>query len=294
MSSNNQETKHEVVFAFVVLILGLIYYKYQAQIIETIIALCLIIGGVLLLFLLGLIGWKVYKWTKKHNNKKGKFDDTPEEINEILQKNQRANLLPKNLTKENQKEQEIIENTKSTFKAHEEQTKYIDYNLKVDGKKGIYKDKELTKEDKQFLAAKGYIISEHVGLYGGRKQKYWLKKRSNEGADHFFITKMIEQEIRKYTGKVWLYQTVKPDLVFETPTRKKIGVEVESGKRLYNDKKAVLEKVRKNNINYGKDGWFFVVVKVRLDKEKYGKYAKTYARKEMPELIKSYFQPQIS
>jgi len=171
----------------------------------------------------------------------------------------------------------------------EEPTGYVDYNLKVDGKTGIYKDKELTKEDKEFLKAKSYIISEHVGLYGGRRETYWLKPRSNESPEHFFVTKAIETEIKKHTDKVWLYATVKPDIIFETPQGKKIGVEVETGKRLTKDKKVVLEKVRKNNIVYGKDGWFFVPTNVKRDRKKYQKLATSYARKEIAEVMKTYF-----
>ena len=107
-------------------------------------------------------------------------------------------------------------------------------NINVDEDYGFFKKAELNKDEIWYLLYKGYKISSHVGLKGGVRKYYLLKPRFNETASHFFLVKAIESYLRKYTDKVWLYETKKPDIVFER-NKKKIAVEIETGLKINKD-----------------------------------------------------------
>ena len=154
--------------------------------------------------------------------------------------------------------------------------------------KGFYKKANLSETEAKQLLEKGYIVSEHVGLFGGRREEYLLKPRHNESPEHFFTVKAIEEYLRQYTDKITLYETTKPDIVFEA-NGKKIAVEVETGKKFKKDNNKLLQKVASNNEEYG-NCWFFVVINVKDDKERYGKLATTYARREVPNYVKDCFK----
>src|SRR3989344_2175059 len=120
----------------------------------------------------------------------------------------------------------------------------------------MYLKSRLKPERIQQLLAKGYIESAHIGLYGGRKQDYLLKPRYNESAEHYFVVKVIEKFIKKYTKNVKLYVSVHPDIIFEWGGRK-IAIEVETGKKLRRYNPWLENKVRLLADYYF--NWFFVV-----------------------------------
>lgn len=86
--------------------------------------------------------------------------------------------------------------------------------INVDEYEGFFKKSELNQDEINYLINEGYKVSSHVGLNGGIRKYYLLKPRFNETASHFFLVKAIEVYLRKYTDKVWLYETKKPDIVF--------------------------------------------------------------------------------
>lgn len=152
----------------------------------------------------------------------------------------------------------------------------------LDFEKGWFRKKELTKEQIEELLKRDYRLSLHIGLEGGRRQEFLLKPRSNESCEHFFVIKIIEEYLKKFTDKIELLETKDADIIFEAG--KKIAIEVETGSRHIS---RVTEKVNLLNKNYS--DWFFVVTNVKRDKEKYQKLGRTYARREIPALIQSYF-----
>jgi conjugal transfer ATP-binding protein TraC len=172
---------------------------------------------------------------------------------------------------------------KEVSKSNEVVTEFEKCSL--DFSKGIFKKSKLKKEEVEELLKCGYMLSAHVGLYGGRREEYLLKPRYNESAEHFFVTKAIEEYIRKYTDEIDLPVCSNADIIFEYKG-KKIAIEVETGKKYDNDRKQLDKKLIHLNRNFGKN-WFFVVTDVRRFKDKYQKLGKTVARKEVPSTIKS-------
>jgi len=169
-------------------------------------------------------------------------------------------------------------------------------NIKVDEQKGFFSKKELNEDEIKFLTDKGYFISAHVSICEKVQKDYLLKPRFNESLAHFFLIKDIEIYLKKFTKKVYLYETTKPDIVFIAKD-KEIAIEVETGETLKKPKRFIENKVKLLNKNYEKN-WFFVVTNKYL-KKKYEKYYTTYTRFEISEVIDKYIkigygQPSIS
>ncbi len=185
------------------------------------------------------------------------------------------------------KPDELIEVKKSKILNAQEQKEVI---INVDAGRGFFKKEELNEDEVKYLIDKDYIISEHVSVYGGRQLKYLLKPRQNESLQHFFLVKETENYIRKFTDKITLYETVKPDIVFEDKDKRLIAIEVETGKS--KDKQKLIAKINELNKEY--NDWFFVLTSV-FDKKKYSNYGKCYSRVEVPDKINSYFKklPEI-
>ncbi len=120
------------------------------------------------------------------------------------------------------------------------------------------------------------------GILSNKKQKYFIRPRANESVQHFFLVFEIAEFLKKFTKKVWLFVTVKPDIVFKI-NGKEFGVEVETGKSLRYNKKRLLEKVKNLNKNYG-DRWFFVVTNRALT-SKYKKLGKTFDKRNVVKKI---------
>ena len=139
--------------------------------------------------------------------------------------------------------------------------------VKVDAEKRFFRHKDLPLADLKYLLAKGYGEVQCLNIQG-RKERYLIKPRANEGQEHCFLTFNIAEYLRTTTDKVELYTSVKPDVIFEIKGNK-YAIEIETGKVFRNNKKQLLEKVRLLNKEYGKN-WFFVVT----DKNIAGKYKK--------------------
>ena len=150
----------------------------------------------------------------------------------------------------------------------------------VDYGRGWFRRKDLKKEEVEELLKQGYVLSQQIGLYGGRQEEYLLKPRYNESEEHFFVIKIIEEYIRKYTEKIELVVSSDADIIFEHDG-KKVAIEVETGSR---HESRIKKKVKLLNKRYGQD-WFFVVTDWRK-KEKYSKFGKTFVRKEIPPILK--------
>jgi len=173
---------------------------------------------------------------------------------------------------------------KETAKANEVITKYDEPTL--DFSKGIFKKSQLKTEQAEELIERGYILSSLIGLYGGRREEWFLKPRYNESAEHFFVVKQIEEYLKKYTNNVELFVSSNADLVFSY-RGKKTAIEVETGKKYDHDKQQLQTKINLLNKNFG-NNWFFVVTDWTY-KEKYQKLGKTYVRKEVPAILKKHY-----
>ena len=163
-----------------------------------------------------------------------------------------------------------------------------DVNIKVDSSVGFFKYNSLSKDEKNYLLKSGYKLHITKSINSTKKEKYLLRPRFNEGIPHFFLVYDIKRFLEKNKIKVEIYQTKKPDLVFEI-NGNKYAIEVETGKALKHHKKQLLEKIKELNKDY-KDKWFFVVTYKGLAKD-YSKLGKTtdtrYIKNILNKIIKT-------
>ncbi len=159
--------------------------------------------------------------------------------------------------------------------------------ISVDIGKGFYRYKDLKLHDIKYLISKRYKEIEQISIFGTKKEKFLIKQRSNESESHCFLTYDIAEYIKKFTDKVWLYETIKPDIVFEVDN-KKYAIEIETGK-VIKDKRKIENKIKLLNEEYG-ENWFFVVTNRNLDSQ-YANLGKTYNKrnitKKLTEVLKN-------
>ena len=157
--------------------------------------------------------------------------------------------------------------------------------IKVDEDLGFYAKRNLSEDEIKFLLGKGYVLSSHVPLGGGRQEYYLLKPSTRESNGHYFLVRALEEYVLRFTKNIKLYETNKPDVVF-LAGKKKIAIEVETGV-LLKDKPRLDEKIKALNKNY--DDWFFVVIHSDLAYS-YCKLGKTFTRKNVCRQIRNYFR----
>jgi len=151
-------------------------------------------------------------------------------------------------------------------------------NINVDSSIGFFKYNNVSKDERDYLLKLGYKISSNRSIISNKKEKYLLRPRSNEGIPHFFLVQDIKRFLEKNKIKVEIYQTVKPDLVFEI-NKKKYAIEVESGKLYFKYKKKLMAKIKVLKKTYGKN-WFFVVTNRRFT-TKYSELGMTYEKRNI-------------
>ncbi len=187
----------------------------------------------------------------------GLITTKPEEIEKYeLRKKVKESTMPK---------KEVKQKTKSKVK------------VSADGL--IYKKSDLSKEDTAYLLGEGFKKSDHVSITGKRQETYLIKTRKNEGADHLFLTFDIANHLKKFTKKIEMFETQKPDIVFEL-NRKEFAIEVETGKVYEKAKHQLLNKISILNKTYGKN-WFFVLTDSNF-KRRYSRLGKVLLRKDIP------------
>lgn len=148
-------------------------------------------------------------------------------------------------------------------------------NITIDEKKGFYNCNGLKPEEIKYLLGEGYVQSRHWNIQGKREQ-YLLKPRRGESLEHFFLIKQIEEYLKPLVENIELFETTKPDIIFEA-NGKKYAVEIETGTVYKTFKKQLLEKVENLNKEYQKN-WFFVVTNEKIS-PKYNKLGRTFTRK---------------
>jgi conjugal transfer ATP-binding protein TraC len=153
-------------------------------------------------------------------------------------------------------------------------------NISVDASKGFYRHKDLKLDDLKYLLSRGYKEYSFYSILSNKKERYILKPRFNESPQHFFLTCDIANYLKKFTSKVELFVTKKPDIVF-TINNKKYAVEIETGK--IKDNKKLKEKAFLLNKEYG-NNWFFVVTDKNLV-SKYSQLGRTFEKRNIASKI---------
>ncbi|MFH1391523.1 MAG: ATP-binding protein [Candidatus Diapherotrites archaeon] len=186
-----------------------------------------------------------------------------------------------------------IRKRESKKKKDKEETQLRDEVIKL--RKDYYLRNDLSEEQIDYLKSKDYKEERLCGLDKGGAQIYLIKKHneSNESIEHYFMTKIIMEEIRKYTENVVEYSTFGPDVMFQVPVKGQdkhewYAIEVETGKTLKKNPSALEKKTFKNNHLQHLNGWFYVVTDANM-KNDYSKYAETFTRTEIKKKIKELF-----
>ncbi|MBR9704641.1 DUF87 domain-containing protein [Candidatus Pacearchaeota archaeon] len=135
--------------------------------------------------------------------------------------------------------------------------KRVSIDITIDDSKGVHKLKDLSKKEIKHLKKKGFLEYNAKSILSDKFEDFLLRPRGNESPQHFFLTYEIAKYLKRYTKDVYLYETVKPDIIFKVHG-KVYAIEVETGSLLKTNKKALLKKVNTLNKIY-KNNWFFVV-----------------------------------
>lgn len=159
----------------------------------------------------------------------------------------------------------------------------IKVEIKVDAEKGFYRHKDLSLPEIKYLLAKKYKISMQKSCFSNKKERYLLKPRFNEGVNHFFLIQDISNYLRSKNLEVKIFETKKPDIIF-TIDKKKVAIEIETGKVLKNNKKQFLEKIKLLKKDFG-ENWFFILTDKNLSKD-YNKFGKVVDKR----YLNNYFE----
>ncbi len=181
---------------------------------------------------------------------------------------------------------ERLEQEKQKEEESEEKINEKKVEIKVDLSERIYKKSSLSEEEIKYLTRKGYKETKHLGITSKKAERYLVKQKRGESLGHFFLVYDIQKYLKKFTDKIWLYETIKPDIVFQIGN-KKIAVEIETGKTYRFARKKLMEKVNQLNETYKE--WFFVVTDINLVK-KYKKFGKTYTKRNIAKKLEGYFK----
>ncbi len=179
-------------------------------------------------------------------------------------------------------EERLDEVQKHMDRQTKEKKKRQKTQINVDEDIGCVKLKDLSDEDIDYLKNLGYKPYSFQGILSKRKERYLIEKRDNESPQHIFMTHDIFNYIKKFTNKVQMFETVKPDIVFKVDG-KEYAIEVETGKLLKHNQKDLLNKIENLNKNYP-DRWFFVVTNRNL-RTSYSKLGKCHDKRHLASII---------
>jgi conjugal transfer ATP-binding protein TraC len=161
-------------------------------------------------------------------------------------------------------------NEKDTVKAVQKETPK-DIELDID--KLVHSADGMSFEEKNYLLSEGYEQKACQGFKHGKSKYYLIKKIGNESLDHTFMIGLTKQKIEKYTKKVAVYHTDKPDIIFTNKKGEEIVLEIETGLKAKNKKDlGYLEKKFTNlKAEYGKRMYVILLdSNVRYQYEKLG------------------------
>ncbi len=177
--------------------------------------------------------------------------------------------------------EEVIELKKAEDKKPKEKKEQKIFDIY----EGFYLKSSLTPDQCKLLENEEYTEINTNPFGAGKGFTYYVKPRFNESPVHFFFCRILETEIHKYTEHVFLYTTVKPDIVI-IKDDKKICFEVETGSMDETNQKATKLKYEKISQEY--DDYYILVTKRDVKKE-FEKYGKVIIRSQIREKVRELF-----
>jgi len=177
-------------------------------------------------------------------------------------------------------------------KPKESEVKKESETADLDLSKAVFSPKGLTALQINILNNHNYILKKFHDLESGPRP-YYVKARHPESVDHTFLVEIIVDEIKKYTDKVQIFLTKRPDIIFENKAGQKIALEIETGKELAKHRDRTDEKFAGLKKQYGDRGYIVLTDKDKRDS--YAKYKiKILLRKEMKEFLQLHFSGEIN
>jgi len=132
----------------------------------------------------------------------------------------------------------IIQQTK-TKPSSEQKTKI---NIDLDNSKKMFWGKNLSEFDKNYLANNNFVAGNFVPLGQKHQEEFWIKTNKVESPVHTFLVENLREYVGKFTKKVEVYITAKPDIVFKDKQGREIAIEVETGKHFKKHKNRLITK----------------------------------------------------
>jgi len=178
---------------------------------------------------------------------------------------------------------EILKQTKTETKKEEKH--------KLDFEKPIYYASELKQNQENELGNNGYEVQNFMPIGKTRQEPVWVKKNEVEGIDHTFLVQNIVEEIKKYTQKVEVFVTTKPDIIFKNKKGKYIAIEVETGIDFGKHRKRLIEKFTTVHQEYKNNA--VIVLTDKMHRDKYNRIAphtKILVRTQIQDFIKQQFK----
>jgi len=185
------------------------------------------------------------------------------------------------------KEHQIITtNPDEIIAKKKEKVKEVKMNLE----KVLYHGKNLTKEQKNILTNNSYKVRNFMGIGKPNQDEFWIKENDIESLAHTFMVQNIKEELEKYTKKIEVSITKKPDLIFTNKAGKEIAIEVETGIGFKKHRKRLIEKFDQIRQQY-KNRVFIVITdkNVRDKYERITQEIKIMVRTELEQFIQQQF-----
>lgn len=153
-------------------------------------------------------------------------------------------------------------------------------------RKPLYKYDQLAYSQRLYLVDHYFYLDIFQNPFGsGGGTKWFVEVRQNESAKHALFVRILEEEIRRYTDDIAVYEHGKPDIVFNCDRYGTVAVEVETGAR--KQPKSELEsRFKKLDKQYDR---VIVFVTDKYLKRQYEKLARTITRTEIRRKIASCF-----
>jgi conjugal transfer ATP-binding protein TraC len=148
-------------------------------------------------------------------------------------------------------------------------------DITIDESKRFYKESKLKPAEMGYLLSHNYIQSKQWNIQG-KQESYLLKPGRGESLEHFFLIQNIANYLKTLTNKIELFETTKPDIIFEIKG-KQYAAEIETGSVYLKDKKKLENKVESLKKEFG-NNWFFVVTNEKFAPH-YAHLGKTFTRK---------------
>jgi len=153
--------------------------------------------------------------------------------------------------------------------------------------KRVYEHSKLNLTDLRYLTLKRYKVVKYKSMFTNKKKNYVIKPKPNESDSHILTCYDVANYLKKYSNKVELFESVKPDVIVEI-NNKKVAFEIETGKMYKYKRKAFLEKVKQLKNDYP----YYAFILLNKDyTTKYKKFGTTFNKrniiKKLPKYLKN-------